>query len=107
MGMVMEKENMGCSSRVGAALVVCTALSLNATVARAEEPIAGSVVSHMPLAAATLPIGAAVSEQIVYRTLRTADRQGISSGSIFLPEGAPPTGGWPVIWYAPWNGGQR
>ncbi|WP_257013194.1 alpha/beta hydrolase [Rhodococcus sp. ACPA4] len=92
---------MGCSSRVGAALVVvCTALSLNATVARAEEPIAGSVVSHMPLAAATLPIGAAVSEQIVYRTLRTADRQGISSGSIFLPEGAPPTGGWPVISYA-------
>lgn len=79
---------------------LCVMLTLCAGVVRAEQPLAGSVVSHGPLNAAMLPHGAAVSDRIVYRTLRTADREGISSGSVFLPAGAPPTGGWPVISYA-------
>ncbi|NMM84443.1 lipase [Rhodococcus sp. SRB_17] len=89
------------SSRLaGGFAVVCTMLLVSLGVATADEPIAGSVVSRAPLETSVLPAGAAVSERVVYRTLRTADRPGISSGSIFLPEGTPPPRGWPVISYA-------
>ncbi|MFE5642455.1 alpha/beta hydrolase family protein [Rhodococcus sp. NPDC056516] len=70
-------------------------------VATADEPeVAGALESHELLSAAALPVGTGAAERVVYRTLRTADRWGESSGSVFLPEGAPPIGGWPVISYA-------
>ncbi|MDZ7916379.1 MAG: lipase family protein [Rhodococcus sp. (in: high G+C Gram-positive bacteria)] len=69
-------------------------------VATADEPeVAGTLESHELLSAA-LPVGTGAAERVVYRTLRTANRWGESSGSVFLPAGAPPIGGWPVISYA-------
>ncbi|MFC8932124.1 alpha/beta hydrolase family protein [Rhodococcus sp. NPDC057135] len=85
------------SSLLLSSLVVVSGVA----VATADEPeVAGALESHELLSAAALPIGAGAAERVVYRTLRTADRWGESSGSVFLPEGAPPIGGWPVISYA-------
>ncbi|WP_234036872.1 alpha/beta hydrolase family protein [Rhodococcus sp. P-2] len=56
--------------------------------------------SYSELSAAVFPLGTGAAQRVVYRTLRTADRWGDSSGSVFLPEGEPPAGGWPVISYA-------
>lgn len=70
-------------------------------VAGADDTTAATVlVSDEPLSDSLRPAGAGTAERIVYRTLRTADQVGESSGSVFLPAGAPPTGGWPVISYA-------
>ncbi|MFU9030886.1 alpha/beta hydrolase [Rhodococcus erythropolis] len=72
-----------------------------AAAATTDEPeVAGALESYGELSAAVFPVGAGETQRVVYRTLRTADRWGESSGSVFLPEGAPPAGGWPVISYA-------
>jgi len=65
-----------------------------AVVATADEPVvAGALESYSELSAAVFPLGTGAAQRVVYRTLRTADRWGDSSGSVFLPEGEPPAGG--------------
>ncbi|QHE73488.1 alpha/beta hydrolase family protein [Rhodococcus sp. WAY2] len=66
----------------------------------------GAVLSELPLTTVVLPAGAAdTSTRIRYSTLRTATDPGESTGSVFLPQGTPPAGGWPVVSYAHGNVG--
>ncbi|MGB3773090.1 MAG: lipase family protein [Rhodococcus sp. (in: high G+C Gram-positive bacteria)] len=85
------------------ALVTCVSLAapLWLSVAPASaEPAAGTVLSSTELEAALEPAGAAESYLVRYTTLRTADKVGESTGTVFVPAGEPPAGGWPVISYA-------
>ena len=67
---------------------------------------AGALLAEQPVTAAVLPVGAADTSAVIrYSTLRTATEAGESTGSVFLPQGAPPAGGWPVVSYAHGNVG--
>ncbi|RYE39915.1 MAG: hypothetical protein EOP24_42765 [Hyphomicrobiales bacterium] len=66
----------------------------------------GTVLVEQAVTAAVLPVGAADTSAVIrYSTLRTATETGESTGSVFLPQGAPPAGGWPVVSYAHGNVG--
>lgn len=67
---------------------------------------AGALLAEQPVTAAVLPVGAADTSAVIrYSTLRIATEAGESTGSVFLPQGAPPAGGWPVVSYAHGNVG--
>ncbi|WP_137725550.1 alpha/beta hydrolase family protein [Prescottella subtropica] len=96
-------------ARLRAAAVLVTALTdltalaavLLAVPATASPPApAGTLLDRSALAPATVPAAAGDSARIRYATLRTATAAGESTGSVFLPHGTPPDGGWPVVSYA-------
>ncbi|KIQ16593.1 alpha/beta hydrolase family protein [Rhodococcus sp. MEB064] len=85
------------------ALVACVSLATPLWLAVAPasaEPAAGTVISSSALDPALAPRGAAESYLVRYTTLRTADKVGESTGTVFVPAGEPPVGGWPVVSHA-------
>lgn len=77
-----------------AALVTASATS---GVASAVPGDAGSVVASAAAGPESAVPGAADVHTVTYRT---AGAEGLSSGLVFVPEGTPPPGGWPVVAWA-------
>ncbi|MFD6061133.1 alpha/beta hydrolase family protein [Rhodococcus wratislaviensis] len=82
---------------VGAAVAAVLLLLTGASEASAQPRI---LLSQEELPPAAVPTQAGDSVRVRYSTLRTATATGESTGSIFLPHGDPPDGGWPVVSYA-------
>ncbi|MFD4181753.1 lipase family protein [Rhodococcus sp. NPDC058514] len=60
----------------------------------------GSVVSSQDLPPDRWLPGAATSSLLTYWSQGPLDKPMLSTGAVYLPEGTPPAGGWPVISYA-------
>ncbi|QSE87814.1 lipase (plasmid) [Rhodococcus pseudokoreensis] len=89
-----------------AASVSATLLTAAPAALPGDTHPAGTLLDEQHVTAAVLPAGAADTSTVIrYSTLRTATEAGESTGSIFLPQGAPPAGGWPVVSYAHGNVG--
>ena len=82
---------------VGAAVAAILLMLTGASEASAQP---GILLSQEELPPAAVPAQAGDSVRVRYSTLRTATAAGESTGSIFLPRGDPPDGGWPVVSYA-------
>ncbi|MFC0453221.1 alpha/beta hydrolase family protein [Rhodococcus jostii] len=82
---------------LGVAVVAVLLLLTGANEASAQP---GILLSQEELPPAAVPSQAGESVRVRYSTLRTATAAGESTGSIFLPRGDPPDGGWPVVSYA-------
>ncbi|MFB8003691.1 lipase family protein [Nocardia sp. NPDC056000] len=88
-------RGMALAALVAAATTVTPALA-------AAQPTAGpgTIVRSEPLAESDLIPGAAHGYRVVYRTTGQNGEPQISGGSIFLPAGAAPPGGWKVVSWA-------
>ena len=60
----------------------------------------GTLVEHTTLAPALSIPGAGRAYRILYSTTDQHDRRAVSTGAVFLPRGAAPAGGWPVLAWA-------
>ncbi|SEC63491.1 alpha/beta hydrolase [Rhodococcus koreensis] len=83
---------------VGAAVAAVLLLLTGAAEVSAQPP--GILLSQEQLPPGTVPAQAGDSVRVRYSTLRTSTATGESTGSVFLPHGDPPAGGWPVVSYA-------
>ena len=68
--------------------------------ATAPDAAAGAVVAVAPLPTSSWIPGAATGTKVTYRTPGPLGRPATSTGAVFLPPGAPPPGGWPVVSWA-------
>ena len=99
---------MNARRRIGALLVVTALASsmasgLLATSASAAPVITqdvGDVVSSRALAQEFWIPGASSAEVLTYVTTDTFGQKALSTGTVFLPQGTAPAGGWPVISWA-------
>ncbi|MFJ9363523.1 lipase family protein [Nocardia sp. NPDC101769] len=80
------------------AVAALAALTTMATAhsAAADAP-AGTVTDQSPAVSAFGVVGAATVDRITYWTRDSSDRPALSSALVFLPQGAPPPGGRPVV----------
>ena len=60
----------------------------------------GDLIRSVPLAPALSVTAAAEAFRILYATVDQHDRPAVSTAAVFLPGGAPPAGGWPVLAWA-------
>lgn len=65
-----------------------------------EIPAAGGLIAAVPLDPALSVGGAGAAYRILYSTVNQHDSPAVSTAVVFLPHGAPPEGGWPVIAWA-------
>ncbi|WP_420108048.1 alpha/beta hydrolase family protein, partial [Mycolicibacter arupensis] len=63
-------------------------------------PPEGGLITAVPLDPALSVTGAATAFRILYATQDQHDRPAVSTAAVFVPHGAPPAGGWPVIAWA-------
>jgi hypothetical protein len=63
-------------------------------------PAAGSLITSVPLDPVLSVTGAANAFRILYATVDQHDRPAVSTAAVFVPRGAAPAGGWPVIAWA-------
>ncbi|KAA1430338.1 alpha/beta hydrolase family protein [Mycolicibacter arupensis] len=63
-------------------------------------PPEGGLITTVPLDPALSVTGAAKAFRILYATQDQHDRPAVSTAAVFVPHGAPPAGGWPVIAWA-------
>lgn len=63
-------------------------------------PAAGALIESVPLAPALSVSGAADAFRILYATVDQHDRPAVSTAAVFVPRGAAPAEGWPVIAWA-------
>lgn len=63
-------------------------------------PAEGDLITAVPLDPALSVTGAADAFRILYATPDQHDRPAVSTAAVFVPHGAPPAGGWPVIAWA-------
>lgn len=80
------------------ALITAIALGLAAGSVTAAAP--GDLVSAAPYRANWVPSQAAQAYKLHYRTPDPHGRLAEGSGLLYLPAGAPPAGGWPVVAWA-------
>ncbi|MFD4294882.1 lipase family protein [Rhodococcus sp. NPDC058505] len=83
---------------LGAALAAGV-LAVGAT-ATAATPAAGTVVASEPLPQDLWYPGTARAERLTYWTSLANGQPALSTGTVFVPEGTPPDGGWPVLSWA-------
>ncbi|CAJ1509963.1 lipase family protein [[Mycobacterium] holstebronense] len=63
-------------------------------------PPEGGLITTVPLDPALSVTGAAKAFRILYATTDQHDRPAVSTAAVFVPHGAPPAGGWPLIAWA-------
>ncbi|UVO14361.1 prolyl oligopeptidase family serine peptidase [Mycobacterium sp. SVM_VP21] len=63
-------------------------------------PAEGELITSVPLDPALSVTGAAQAFRILYATPDQHARPAVSTAAVFVPHGAPPAGGWPVIAWA-------
>lgn len=63
-------------------------------------PAEGDLITSVPLDPALSVTGAAKAFRILYATPDQHNRPAVSTAAVFVPHGAPPPGGWPVIAWA-------
>lgn len=63
-------------------------------------PPAGGLIRSVPLDPALSVAGAGAAFRILYATVDQHDRPAVSTAAVFVPHGAPPPHGWPVIAWA-------
>lgn len=106
--MTTHRENHATAplDRIGgvvAALLVCV-LALVVTVAGARvaqaQPVPGSVVAVTPLDPQLSVPGAASAHALTYTTEWRSGQPTTATGVLFVPQGDPPEGGWPVVAWA-------
>ena len=74
---------------------------LDVTAYRGPVPLrAGTLIASVPLARSLNLPDAGAAYRIQFSSLDQHHRMATSTGAVFLPEGAPPRGGWPVISWA-------
>lgn len=102
--------------RIGIALIATTATTmavapaavaapdwsgLNATHYSGNIPAkGGTFIKSAPLDASLSVPSAAKAYRILYSTTDQHNKPAVSTGAVFVPKGAPPAGGWPVIAWA-------
>ncbi|MFE3193040.1 lipase family protein [Nocardia sp. NPDC059240] len=91
-------------SRVSIVIVAAVVATLIGTTCAAAQPTAGqsstmpgTVVESTPLSGAELIPHAGSGFRIIYRTTGQSDTSEVSGGMVYVPEGQPPAGGWPVV----------
>lgn len=82
------------------ALIAAILLGQAAGPASAAPPAPGDLVSAAPYRASWVPSKAAQAYKLTYRTPDAHDRLAESTGLLYLPAGAAPAGGWPVVSWA-------
>lgn len=99
---------------VGLAVILATAVAPPATAEKAVPnwsgldvrsyagpiPAPGRLISSVPLDPALSLRGAANAYRILYSTLDDHDSAAVSTAAVFVPRGAAPAGGWPVVAWA-------
>lgn len=85
---------------VAALVLSATILGTHAATADEVDTTPGTVVSVEELAPELWLPGTADAKRITYWTIGSDGAAALSSGAVFVPEGAPPEGGWPVIGWA-------
>lgn len=60
----------------------------------------GALIESVPLDPAVSLPAAGAAYRILYATTNAHDRPAVSTAALFLPVGAPPDGGWPVVAWA-------
>ncbi|MFB7718928.1 lipase family protein [Nocardia sp. NPDC056100] len=83
-----------------AALVAAATTVTPALAAAQPTEVPGTIVRSEPLAESDLIPGAAQGYRVIYRTTGQNGEPQISGGSIFLPAGDAPPGGWKVVSWA-------
>lgn len=83
---------------LGAIVPVAAALLAPLPAAAADAP--GSVVRTAPLPADRLPASAAEGYFVEYASTGSGGAPATVSGTVYLPAGTPPPGGWPVMSWA-------
>ncbi|WP_067814256.1 lipase family protein [Nocardia inohanensis] len=83
-----------------AALIAVSSATTVGSVAAQPHTEAGAIVSSHPLSGAELIAGAGGGYRIVYRTTGQNGDQQVSGGTVYLPAGTPPPGGWPLVSWA-------
>jgi acetyl esterase/lipase len=74
---------------------------LNATNFAGQVPARGGIyVKGVPLDPALSIPGAGAAYRFLYSTTNQHGRPAVSTAAVFVPQGAPPAGGWPVIVWA-------
>jgi acetyl esterase/lipase len=63
-------------------------------------PPAGDLITSVPLDPALSVAGAGEAFRILYSTSNQHNEPAVSTAAVFVPHGAPPEGGWPVIAWA-------
>jgi hypothetical protein len=87
--------------RLAFAAVASLALLAGGGVAAAAPPAAGEVVSAKPLPRDLwIPGTTARAFKLTYGTTDARGRRALSTGTVFVPKGRAPRGGWPVISWA-------
>ncbi len=66
----------------------------------APIPPAGGLISSVPLDPTLSISGAADAFRILYSTIGQHDSPAVSTAAVFVPRGAAPAGGWPVVAWA-------
>lgn len=94
---ILPSRMLGGLAVAAAALTACSSSSADTS---AATPNPGDVLSSAPLTnAAALP-SAARNEVITYTSENDEGKRIVVSGTIAVPKGTPPDGGWPVISWA-------
>ncbi|NLE78353.1 MAG: lipase [Rhodococcus sp.] len=85
-------------------IVLATALVLAVmpTLAHAApgDTVPGTVTHSEPLPSELSLPGAAAAYRLTYNTLGIGEQPATSTGAVFVPEGAAPEGGWPILSWA-------
>ncbi|MFC4743939.1 lipase family protein [Gordonia hankookensis] len=80
--------------------IVATMIVGTASAAPAPGARIGSVLQDSALSSGQLPSGAARGHRLLYVTRDQHGKQVTSTGALYLPDGRPPAGGWPVFSWA-------
>src|ERR1700756_758100 len=84
-----------------AALSLVLALGVPAGAAPARLPATGSVLSWAPLLKTLwIPGTTAAAYKLHYVSTDAFGKRAVTSGTVFLPKGTAPPGGWPVVSWA-------
>ena len=93
----------GCSDAPAESVRDATTSAADAAIASAPAPVGderGALIEDQPLAetAAASPHGPVTARKLVYRSTSGLDGSGTEvSGMVFVPPGAAPEGGWPIV----------
>ncbi|NBE55309.1 lipase family protein [Streptomyces boluensis] len=83
-----------------AVLAATAAPSVSATPVRHGHPAPGTVVGSAPLTEDLWVPGTGAAYRLTYTTTDAHGRTARSTGSVFVPKGEAPQGGWPVVSWA-------
>ncbi|BBY16768.1 lipase [Mycolicibacterium litorale] len=73
---------------------------LDARAYTGDIPAPGALIRDVPLAPELSLRGAGAAYRLLYATRDQHDQPAVSTAAVFLPQGEPPAGGWPIVAWA-------